>query len=126
MMGSENRASDEAHLLAPKEEMEDLVLDAQLNGNKSYSNYCSAMSSLFDTTQTLSSSPPSLPPPQQRQPTSIPFWCPHHIAISPDNSTYIDPPSYINVTFSPFDAEIAAESNGNEIPCKSSDDSNII
>ncbi|XP_048420661.1 LOW QUALITY PROTEIN: sorting nexin 2B [Pyrus x bretschneideri] len=138
MMGSENRGSDEAHLHAPKEEMEDLVLYGQLNGNKSYSNYRSAMSSLSDTTHPLSSSPSSsqivsaaasatttATTPADADPlfAPSPYLDLRNPSSDPDNSTYLDTPSYTDVAFSPFDAATAAEINGIESPGKSSDNS---
>ncbi|CAN6559278.1 unnamed protein product [Malus baccata var. baccata] len=138
MMGSENRGSDEAHLHAPKEEMENLVLDDQSNGNKSYSNYRSAMSSLSDTTHPLSSSPSSsqivsevpattanTTPQDDADPLFVPapYRDVRNPSSAPDNTTYIDPPSYADVIYSPYDAETAAEIHGIESPGKSSDNS---
>ncbi|KAM1900053.1 hypothetical protein TB2_028710 [Malus domestica] len=138
MMGSENRGSDEAHLHEPKEEMENLVLDDQSNGNKSYSNYRSAMSSLSDTTHPLSSSPSSsqivsevpattanTTPQDDADPLFVPapYRDVRNPSSAPDNTTYIDPPSYADVIYSPYDAETATEIHGIESPGKSSDNS---
>ncbi|KAL5580625.1 hypothetical protein UlMin_013067 [Ulmus minor] len=119
MMGSENQGFEEAHLYASREEMENLVIDEPLNGNKSYSSYRSAMSSLAETHHPLSppmvasaaESDPLLAPPPYRdlQRTSV-----------PDNS-YLDPPAYADVIFSPFDGDNVSDTNGVESPSQRSE-----
>ncbi|XP_030537640.2 sorting nexin 2B-like [Rhodamnia argentea] len=121
MMGSENQGFEEAHLYASKEEMESLVLgDASI----SYSNsdYRSAMSnSLSDTHHPLS--PPILPTPADSDPLLAPPP-PYPELRNPsshDNSSYIEPPSYSDVIFSPFDGDTSSEINGVDSPSPSSD-----
>lgn len=120
MMDSENQGFEEAHLYASKEEMENLVLDDPLNSN-SYSNYRSAMSTLSDTQHPLS--PPIAVTPADSDPLLAP---PHYREIgnpsAPDNS-YIDPPSYGDVIFSPFDGNNGNDMNGVDSPSRSSDSS---
>ncbi|KAL1308465.1 hypothetical protein HN51_050433 [Arachis hypogaea] len=99
MMGSENQSSEVSE---PTEQMHNLVLhDEHDNDNndhngddplgiKSYSNYRSAMSTLSDTHHPLADTDPLLSPPSPRR---------HHF---PDTSSYIDPPSYNDAVFSPF------------------------
>ncbi|PON85842.1 Vacuolar protein sorting-associated protein 17, Vps [Trema orientale] len=135
MMGSENQGFEEAHLYASKEEMENLVLDESFNGdNKSFSNYRSAMSSLSDTHHPLSApvavtsadSDPLLapPPPPYRD-----FHHFHHpaaaaaAAAAPPDNSYLDPPSYADVIFSPFDGDNVSDANGVESPSRRSDNS---
>ncbi|XP_022755532.1 sorting nexin 2A-like isoform X2 [Durio zibethinus] len=106
MMGSENQGFQEAHLFASREEMENLVLDEPLSNlndhqnSNSYSSYRSAISSLSNTTHhpmslpilaTPADSDPLLSPPLYLNPNA------------PDNNSYIEPPSYADVIFSPFD-----------------------
>ncbi|KAM6578358.1 hypothetical protein CsatB_030195 [Cannabis sativa] len=127
MMGSENQSFQEAHLYASKEDMENLVLDDSLNGNKSYSNYRSALSSISDSHHPLSApvvvtsvdSDPLLAPPSYRD-----FQNPGPAIASaaPDNS-YLDPPSYADVIFSPFDGNNFNDANGVDSPSKRSDNS---
>ncbi|KAF9591942.1 hypothetical protein IFM89_010300 [Coptis chinensis] len=108
MMGSENN-QEEAHLYASREEMESLILDdtsnPNHNNNNNNSHYQSVMTSLNDSQNhhPLSSPSPSPSPiviveakddPLRTTPTS-----PH-----PENS-YLEPPSYADVIFSPFDNE---------------------
>lgn len=107
MMDSEDQGIEEAHLYASKEEMENLVLDDPLR-SKSYSNYRSAMSTLSDTQHPLSQSIAVAPE------DSDPLLSPLHYTEfgnpkAPDNS-YIDPPSYGDAIFSPFN-----ENNGNDV-----------
>ncbi|KAF5186341.1 Sorting nexin 2b [Thalictrum thalictroides] len=129
MMGSENQSSyEEAHLYASREEMESLVLDDEesnnLNNSKSFSEYRSVMSTLNDSHlhHPLALSPPSivvleashddpLKSPQQQQQQRNP----NSSSSSAENS-YLEPPSYADVIFSPFDHEINGDSNGNESP----------
>ncbi|KAK4274869.1 hypothetical protein QN277_018036 [Acacia crassicarpa] len=118
MMDSEDQRVEEAHLYASKEEMENLVLDDPLS-SISYSNYRSAMSTLSKNQHPLSSSTAVTPA------DSDPLLSPSHYSEfgnpnAPDNS-YIDPPSYGDAIFSPFN-----ESNGNDVnvvgsPSQSSD-----
>ncbi|VVA16481.1 PREDICTED: sorting nexin [Prunus dulcis] len=130
MMGSEKQGIEEAQLYASKEEMENLVLDDPLNGNKSYSSYRSTMSSLSDTHHPLSSSSPLVSATTAAAPADadplispLPYRDLRNPNSAPDNSTYLDPPAYADVIFSPFDADTIAEINGIESPSKSSDNS---
>lgn len=120
MMDSENQGFEEAHLYASKEEMENLVLDDPLS-SKSYSNYRSAMSTLSDTQHPLS--PPIVVTPADSDPLLSP---PHSREFgnpsAPDNS-YIDPPSYGDVIFGPFDGNNGNDANGVDSPSRSSDSS---
>ncbi|XP_028768922.1 sorting nexin 2B [Neltuma alba] len=107
MMDSEDQGVEEAHLYASKEEMENLVLDDPLS-SKSYSNYRSAVSTLSDNQHPLSPSIAVTPA------DSDPLLAPPHYGefgnpSAPDNS-YIDPPSYGDAIFSPFN-----ENNGNDV-----------
>ncbi|KAI4305386.1 hypothetical protein L6164_028756 [Bauhinia variegata] len=110
MMGSEEQGFQESHLFASREEMENLVLDDPLSTSKSYSDYRSAMSSLADTHHPLS--PPIVATPADTDPLLSP---PHFHEFAnpnaPDNS-YIEPPSYADVIFSPFDGNNANGVNG--------------
>ena len=118
-MGSENEGLEEAHLYASREEMENLVLDDPLNNGKSFSNYRSAMSSLSDTHHPLSSpilvnsaeSDPLLSPPPYRdlRNPNVP------------ESSYIEPPAYADVIFSPFDGDTVSDVNGVESPSRNSE-----
>ena len=126
MMGSENQGFEEAHLYASKEEMENLVLDEPLNGNKSYSGYRSAMSSLSDTHHPLSApvamtsadSDPLLAPPPYRD-----YQHPSAASSVAHDNSYLDPPSYADVIFSPFDGDTVNDVNGIESPSRRSDNS---
>ncbi|KAK9154053.1 hypothetical protein Sjap_001533 [Stephania japonica] len=87
MMGSHNRQSfEEAHLYASPEEMESLVLDDH------------PLSTAAAIVSVAAEDDPLMSPPL-RNPNSS------------DNS-YLDPPSYADVVFSPFDGDADAESNG--------------
>ncbi|KAK7321387.1 hypothetical protein VNO77_31990 [Canavalia gladiata] len=119
-MGSENQSLEEHPLSASREEMENLVLhddDDDPLSNKSYSNYRSAMSTLNDSHHPLSppivatpaDSDPLLSPPQHYRDTPNPN--------SPDASSYIDPPSYADAVFTPFDGD----TNGVDSPTRSSE-----
>uniref|UniRef100_A0A2N9EN31 Uncharacterized protein n=1 Tax=Fagus sylvatica TaxID=28930 RepID=A0A2N9EN31_FAGSY len=110
---------EEAYLCASREEMENLVLDDPLNNGKSFLNYCSAMSSLSDTHHPLSSSilvnsaesDPLLSPPPYRdlRNPNVP------------ESSYIEPPAYADVIFSPFDGDTVNDVNGVESPSRNSE-----
>ncbi|XVE58958.1 hypothetical protein DITRI_Ditri05aG0004900 [Diplodiscus trichospermus] len=117
MMGSESQSFQEAQLFASREEMENLVLDEPLSNhnnhhnNNSYSSYRSTTSSLSDATHhplsppvlaTPADSDPLLSPPHFRNPNAS------------DNNSYIEPPSYADVIFSPFDGNSVNEINGLE------------
>ncbi|XP_021676718.1 sorting nexin 2B isoform X2 [Hevea brasiliensis] len=126
MMGSENQGFEEAHIDASREEMESLVLDDpsnNSNGTKSFSHHRSAMSSLADSHHLLSrpmvaapaDSDPLLAPPSFRD-----FRNPN---VAADNSSYIEPPSYADVIFSPFDENAVHEIDGVDSPGRSSDSS---
>ncbi|KAG8633885.1 hypothetical protein MANES_18G145569v8 [Manihot esculenta] len=113
-------------MLASREEMENLVLDEpsnNSNGTKSFSDYRSAMSSLADTQHPLS--PPMVVAPGDSDPLLTPSSIndlrnPH---VSTDNSSYIEPPSYADVIFSPFDENAGNEINGVDSPDRASDSS---
>ncbi|PSS09525.1 Sorting nexin 2B like [Actinidia chinensis var. chinensis] len=115
MMGSEESS---------REEMESLVLDDSLT-SKSYSNYKSAMTTLSDSglhhplatpadTDPLLSPPMPLSPPKKKSVIRN--------ANSPDNS-YVEPPSYADVVFSPLDAGDGFEINSVESPSRDSEKS---
>ncbi|XP_050217050.1 sorting nexin 2B-like [Mercurialis annua] len=121
MMGSDNQSGfEEAHLYASPEEMENLVLDDNHNnnnnGNKSLADYRSAMSSLSNAHHPLCPPPPDsdplLSPPPYRNLSNI---------SPPDNTSYIEPPSYADVIFSPFDESTVNDINGLDSPTRSSD-----
>lgn len=123
-MDSENQGFEEAHLYASKEEMENLVLDDPLNDTKSHSNYRSAMSSLLSSS--AASAAPVVVTPADSDPLLAPppFSDFHHTGGgggAAADSSYLDPPSYADVIFSPFDADTAAEFNGVESPSQRSD-----
>ncbi|CAA7026891.1 unnamed protein product [Microthlaspi erraticum] len=127
MMGSEN--DEESHLHASKEDMENLFLrddgdpltKTDVNGDKSNSNYRSAMSTLSDSRNPLSP-PPIVVTPADSDPLFAPpsysdFRSPRSTKPKPingDNSSYIDPPSYADVLFSPFDETSVSEINGSD------------
>lgn len=120
-MGSEDQGFEEAHPYASKEEMESLVLG---NASVSHSNsdYRSAMSnSLSDTHHPLS--PPILATPADSDPLLAPPppYPERRNPSSHDNSSYIEPPSYADVIFSPFDGDASSEINGVDSPSPSSD-----
>ncbi|KAK7300877.1 hypothetical protein RJT34_11728 [Clitoria ternatea] len=116
MMGSENHPLSES-----REEMENLLLhddnqDPLSTDTKSFSNYRSAMSSLTDSRHPLSPSIVTTPA------DSDPLFSPPHFhhssnPNSPDASSFIDPPSYADSVFSPFDGD----TNGVDSPTGSSD-----
>ncbi|KAJ9145709.1 hypothetical protein P3X46_028058 [Hevea brasiliensis] len=128
MMGSENLDSEEAHMYASREEMENLVLDEPSNNNngtKSFSDYRSAMSSLADTHHPLSS-PMAAPADSDPLLTPPPFRDFRNPNVATDNSSYIEPPSYSDVIFSPFDENAVNEINGVDSPGRSSDSSGFL
>ncbi|KAF3563912.1 hypothetical protein DY000_02017792 [Brassica cretica] len=105
MMGSENADGfEETNLNVPKEEMENLVLNGDgtgdVNGDSSNSAYRSAVSTLSTAHDPLSPLPTVLTPAD-----SDPLTAP---------SSYIEPPSYADVIFSPFDETSDSEINGGE------------
>ncbi|KAF8397195.1 hypothetical protein HHK36_016102 [Tetracentron sinense] len=107
MMGYENQGFEEAHLYASREEMENLVIEEPLNG-RSFSSYRSAMASLSETHHPLSppivaSDDPLLPPSTDHRNPNL------------SDKSYLDPPSYADVIFSPFDGE-SDDTNGIESP----------
>ncbi|GLU02596.1 hypothetical protein SLE2022_198410 [Rubroshorea leprosula] len=124
MMGSENQGFEEAHPLASREEMETLVLDGpsdhggSINSN-SYSNYRSA-TSLSDTTH-HPLSPPIVVTPADSDPLLAPP--PYRSTSANDSNSYIEPPSYADVIFSPFDESSVSEINGVETNSQNSDSS---
>uniref|UniRef100_A0A1J3IBR0 Sorting nexin 2B n=1 Tax=Noccaea caerulescens TaxID=107243 RepID=A0A1J3IBR0_NOCCA len=126
MMGSEN--DDESHLHASREEMENLFLrddgdpltQSDVNGDKSNSGYRSAISTLSDSRNPLSP-PPIVVTPADSDPLFAPpsysdFRSPRSKSkpINGYNSSYIDPPSYADVLFSPFDENSVSEINGSD------------
>lgn len=126
MMGSEN--DEESHLHASREEMENLFLRddgdpltrSDVNGDKSNSGYRSAMSTLSDSRNPLSPPPivvtPAVSDPLFAPPSYSDFRSPRSKPkpINGDNSSYIDPPSYADVLFSPFDENSVSEINGSD------------
>ncbi|XVF20381.1 hypothetical protein REPUB_Repub11eG0193700 [Reevesia pubescens] len=126
MMGSENQGFEEAHLFASREEMENLVLDEPLSSNNhnhnnnSYSNYRSATSSLSDTTH-HPLSPPILVTPADSDPLLSPTL--YRNPNASDNNSYIEPPSYADVIFSPFDENSVNEINGLDSPSQNPESS---
>lgn len=99
-MGPENQQGfEEAHLYASREEMESLVLDDTESSNpKSFSEYRSAMN---DSLHHPLSPPPiviveATDDPLSRSPQRNP---------NPSDNSYLEPPSYADVIFSPFDHE---------------------
>ncbi|KAG2299705.1 hypothetical protein Bca4012_011292 [Brassica carinata] len=108
MMGSENADGiEETNLNAAKEKMENLVLNG--DGDSSNSGYRSAMSTLSSVHDPLSPLPTVLKPAD-----SDPLTAP---------SSYIEPPSYADVIFSPFDENSDSEINGGEDENSQSPDS---
>ncbi|XP_010520188.1 PREDICTED: sorting nexin 2A [Tarenaya hassleriana] len=127
MMGSENAEGfEEAHLYASREEMENLVLSedggtddpltrSDANGDKFYSGYRSAMSSLSDARHPL-----SLPQIVVSPADSDPLLTPPSYGdlrgsgsnLKSGDNSYIEPPSYADVIFSPFDEGSISEING--------------
>lgn len=100
--------------------LQDEPLTSDSNG-KSYGSYRSAASSLAETHHPLS--PPILVGPADSDPLLSPS--PYgdlrdHSAHHHDGS-YIEPPSYADVIFSPFDESSAGEINGSDSPVQSSD-----
>ncbi|CAI0549046.1 unnamed protein product [Linum tenue] len=125
MMGSENEA--ESQLFASREEMENLVLDEPSDnpngngGSKSFSDYRSVMSSLADTHHPLS--PPLTPADSDPLLAPQPYRDLRNPSLSHDNNSYIEPPAYADVIFSPFDENTGSEINGIDSPGRSSDSS---
>ncbi|XP_042510432.1 sorting nexin 2A-like [Macadamia integrifolia] len=114
MMGSDKLGfEEEAHLFASREEMESLVLDEPSNG-KSSSDYCSAMSSLAETHHPLSPPTVLVAPGEDPLLSPSPRFRDHQNPNLSDNS-YLEPPSYADVIFSPFVDE-NGDSNGPESP----------
>lgn len=116
MMGSEKQGFEEAHLFASREEMENLAVDEPLNSN-SYSNYRSAMSSLSETHHPLSS--PIVVTPAESDPLLSP---PQYLDIRNPNasdSSHVEPTSYADVIFSPFEGE-----NGHDVESSSQSSEN--
>ncbi|CAL1368671.1 unnamed protein product [Linum trigynum] len=126
MMGSENEA--ESQVFASREEMENLVLDEpsdNTNGNggsKSFSDYRSVMSSLADAHHPFS--PPLTPADSDPLLAPQPYRDLRNPSLSHDNNnSYIEPPAYADVIFSPFDENTGSEINGIDSPGRSSDSS---
>ncbi|XP_044504392.1 sorting nexin 2A-like [Mangifera indica] len=111
MMGSDNQGFEEAHLFASREEMENLVLDddSTTTTSKSYSSYRSATSLSPSILATPADSDPLLSPSPYLNARDHNNNHNHH-------SSYIEPPSYADVIFSPFDQNSGNENNtGNQI-----------
>ncbi|CAH2069531.1 unnamed protein product [Thlaspi arvense] len=132
MMGSENADGfEETNLNAPREEMENLVLGvngdaaggdgpltkSDVNGDSSNSGYRSAMSTLSNVHDPLSPLPTVLTPAD-----SDPLFAPSSYSdvrslgskLNSSDNSYIEPPSYADVIFSPFDENSDSEINGGE------------
>ncbi|XP_044483626.1 sorting nexin 2A-like [Mangifera indica] len=108
MMGSDNQGFVEAHLFASREEMENLILhDDSTTTNKSYSDYRSA----------TSLSPPILATPADYDPLLSPPLYPNAPDYNYHNhhSSYIEPPSYADVIFTPFDQNSNNNNTDNQI-----------
>ncbi|XP_059626416.1 sorting nexin 2B-like [Cornus florida] len=126
MMGPENEGFEEAHLYASREEMESLVLDDSLT-TKSYSNYRSAMTTLSvsDTHHPLS--PSIIATPADTDPLRS---SPHRDFKDPNstkNYSYIEPPPYADVVFSPLDGgDNGVESSSVDSPSKDSEKSSVL
>ncbi|KFK25106.1 hypothetical protein AALP_AA8G066800 [Arabis alpina] len=86
MMGSEN--DEDSHLHASRDEMENLFLREE-DGDKSNSGYSNL------------SPPPIIVTPADSDPL-----------FAPNNSSYIEPPSYADVIFSPFDDNVSDDGGG--------------
>ncbi|CAH8280111.1 unnamed protein product [Arabidopsis lyrata] len=127
MMGSENADGfEETNLNATREDMENLDLGVDgdddplkktdVNGDTSNSGYRSAMSTLSNVRDPLSP-PPTVMIPADSDPLLAPSSYEDFRSsfsskpISSDNS-YIEPPSYADVIFSPFDENSDSEING--------------
>ncbi|OVA07834.1 Phox homologous domain [Macleaya cordata] len=117
MMGSENQGFVEARLYASREEMENLVLDEPPSNGQS-------ISSLSDTYHPLS--PPVFKVATREDPllSPPPSYKDHKNPNFSDNS-YLEPPSYADVIFSPFGSE-NGDSNGIESPNFDSVNSGIL
>lgn len=123
-MGSENEGFEEARLYASKEEMENLVLDDPLSDTKSHSTYRSAMSSSAISEAHHPLSPSILATPAESDPLlSPPSYRDLRNPSLPTENSYIEPPAYADVIFSPFDGEDGGEVNGIESPSRNSDNS---
>ncbi|KAK0603438.1 hypothetical protein LWI29_004961 [Acer saccharum] len=114
-MGSDNQGLEEAaHVYASREEMENLLLDDASSVN-SHSNYRSATSLSPSILVTPADSDPLLSPPvfhdllNPNAPGKNNSNNHHH-----NHSSYIEPPSYADVIFSPFDEnnKVNSEING--------------
>ncbi|GAY37758.1 hypothetical protein CUMW_031490 [Citrus unshiu] len=98
MMGSDNQVFEKAHVYASREEMENLVLDDDNSSSKSFSNYRSATSLSPPILVTPADSDPLLAPPPYRD-----LRNPNAPDNNGNNQSYIEPPSYADVIFRPFD-----------------------
>ncbi|GKU96365.1 hypothetical protein SLEP1_g9606 [Rubroshorea leprosula] len=105
--------------------MDTLVLDdpsdhgGSINRN-SYSNYCSATSPLSDTTHHPLLPPIVVTPADSDPPLAPPPYC---STSANDSNSYIEPPSYADVIFSPFDESSVSEINGVETNSQNFDSS---
>ncbi|KAL1196855.1 Sorting nexin 2B [Cardamine amara subsp. amara] len=125
MMGSEN--DEESHLHSSRKDMENLVLGdpltrSDLNGDKSNSGYRSAMSTLSDSRHPSIVVTPADSDPLSAPPSYSDYQTLRSNPIGGDSS-YIEPPSYADVIFSPFDdnSEINGSDDGGSRHSHSSD-----
>lgn len=123
MMDSEDQSIDEAHIYASKEEMENH--DPLSRKSSTYSNYRSAMSSFKENRHPFS--PSIAVTPADSDPLLSPLDYTEFGNPSSHDNSYIDPPSYGDAIFSPFNDN---NGNGNDVnvvdsPSHSSDSSMI-
>ncbi|XP_010257017.1 PREDICTED: sorting nexin 2A-like [Nelumbo nucifera] len=125
MMGSGNQDFDEAQLFASREEMESLILDEPSNG-KSFSDYRSAMSSVSVSETHHPLSPPIVGIGDSDDPLlSSPSYNRDHRNPNISENSYLEPPSYADVIFSPF-SDKNGEVNGVENPIYDSGKSGVL
>lgn len=103
--------------------MESLILDEPLHGT-SYSNYRSAMSSLSDAHHPLSS--PMVATPTDTDPLVSPLMYRDVRSPNAPDHLYVDPPSYADAIFSPFEGENGGSTNGVESPHQKSENSMVV
>ncbi|RDX97287.1 Sorting nexin 2B, partial [Mucuna pruriens] len=108
MMGSENQSVEDHPLSAPRDQMENLVLHddgGDNTGGKSFSaSYRSAMSTFPDSQHHHPLSSPILATPADSDPLFSPPQL-HFLDSANPNSSYLDPPSYAEAVFAPFDGD---------------------
>ncbi|XP_010264532.1 PREDICTED: sorting nexin 2A-like [Nelumbo nucifera] len=122
MMGFENQGFEEAHLFSSRQEIQSLVLDEPLDG-KSFSDYRSAMSSISEAHHPLS--PPIVGIEVDDDPLLSPSSYMDRRNPNVSENSYLEPPSYADVVFSPFGNE-NGEANGFENSTHDSVKSEII